>query len=59
MDGSVSLADRRQVIAACADVLRDLHTVVFQCPTGELGDLVGELAELHGLAFAATARGGG
>ena len=52
VDGSVSLADRRQVIAACADVLRDLHTVVFQCPTGELGDLVGDLAELHALAFA-------
>ena len=52
MDGSASLADRRQVIAACADVLRDLHTVVFQCPTGELGDLVGELAELHALALA-------
>ena len=51
MDGSVSLADRRQVIAACADVLRDLHTVVFQCPTGELGELVGELAELAGLVI--------
>ena len=46
-------------LPACADVLRDLHTVVFQCPTGELGELVGELAELAGLVIAAAARGGG
>ncbi len=43
------LAQRRQVIVACREVTRDLHTVGYQCPSGELSDLLGELAE--GRAF--------
>ena len=34
---------------------RDLHTVGYQCPSGELGDLVGDLAELAALSMAQLA----
>src|SRR6478735_789370 len=54
-DGAASLAERRQVIAACREVTRDLHTVGYQCPSGELGDLVGDLAELIALSTAQLA----
>src|SRR6478752_9981567 len=53
--GAASLAERRQVIAACRQVTRDLHTVGYQCPSGELGDLVGDLAELIALSTAQLA----
>src|SRR6478752_2402394 len=53
--GAASLAERRQVIAACREVTRDLHTVGYQCPTGELGDLVGDLAELAAFTMAQIA----
>ena len=53
--GAASLAERRQVIAACREVTRDLHTVGYQCPSGELGDLVGDLAELAALSMAQLA----
>ena len=44
--GATPLAERRQIIADCRDVLRDLHTVGHQCPSNELAELVGDLAEL-------------
>jgi hypothetical protein len=47
--GAALLSDRRQVIAGCAAVLRDLHTVLFQCGSGDLGDLAGDLAEVRAL----------
>ena len=53
--GAASLAERRQVIAACREVTRDLHTVGYQCPSGELGELVGDLAELAALSMAQLA----
>ena len=37
MGGGALLSDRRRVIAGCAAVLRDLHTVLFQCGSGDLG----------------------
>src|SRR6478609_2796602 len=53
--GAASLAERRQVIAVCREVTRDLHTVGYQCPTNELGDLVGDLAEMIALGLAQLA----
>jgi hypothetical protein len=53
--GAVSLADRRQVVAGCADALRDLRAVLFQCGSGELAGLAGDLAELRALAGAGLA----
>jgi len=47
------LADRRQLVAGCADALRDLRTVLFQCGSGDLAGLAGDLAELRALAGAA------
>jgi len=46
------LTERRQVLAACREATRDLHTVGYQCPSDELGGLVGELAELVALGMA-------
>jgi hypothetical protein len=53
--GAALLSDRRQVIAGCAAVLRDLHTVLFQCGSGDLGDLAGDLAEVRALCGAQLA----
>ncbi len=49
------LADRRDAVSSCADALRDLHTVLFQCGSSELGNLAGELAELRALCGAGLA----
>lgn len=49
------LAERRDVLAGCAAALRGLHTVLFQCPSGELAGLAGDLAELRALAGAGLA----
>src|SRR6478735_3904568 len=54
-DGAASLAERRQVIAACREVVSDLHTVGYQCPSGELGGFVGDLAELIAMGMAQLA----
>ena len=43
------------MIAGCAAVLRDLHTVLFQCGSGDLGDLAGDLAEVRALCGAQLA----
>ena len=44
--GATPLAERRQNIADCRAVLHDLHTVGHQCPSNQLAELVGDLAEL-------------
>ncbi|WP_353647680.1 DUF222 domain-containing protein [Nakamurella sp. A5-74] len=49
-----SVADTRDHIAVLTARLKTLHTSVFQCPTGELGEFLGELAELRALAGAAS-----
>ncbi len=54
-DGAASLAERRQVIAACREVVSDLHTVGYRCPSDELGGLVGDLAELIAMGMAQLA----
>ena len=52
MAGSATpLAERRQIIAAGREATRDLHTVGYQCPSDQLGELVGELAELAALSM--------
>ncbi|WP_353649740.1 DUF222 domain-containing protein [Nakamurella sp. A5-74] len=51
--GEASVADIREHAAALSAGLKTLHTNVFQCPTGELGDFLSELAELRALAGAA------
>ena len=53
--GAASLAERREVIAACREATRDLHRVGYQCPSNELGDLVGDLAELAAFILAQVA----
>jgi hypothetical protein len=50
--GTGLLADRRQVLAGAVAALRDLHTVLFQCGSGELGGLAGDLAELRAVCGA-------
>ena len=55
MGGGALLSDRRQVIAGCAAVLRDLHTVLFQCGSSDLGGLAGDLAEVRALCGAQLA----
>src|SRR6476659_1009984 len=50
--GATPLAERRQNIADCTAVLHDLHTVGYQCPSNELAELVGDLAELRALCDA-------
>ncbi|MEJ7647771.1 MAG: DUF222 domain-containing protein [Nakamurella sp.] len=52
--GGTRVADTRAHIAALADELKTLHTSIFQCPTGELGDFLAELAELRALAGAVS-----
>src|SRR6478609_4445007 len=53
--GATPLAERRQNIADCSAVLRDLHTVGYQCPSNELAELLGDLAELRALCDAQIA----
>jgi hypothetical protein len=55
MATGTALLERRQAVSGCADVLRDLHQVLFQCGSGELGSLAGELAELRALCGAGLA----
>src|SRR4051794_25912332 len=56
MAGSaIPLAERRHAGAAYVALLRDQHTVGYQCPTAELGELVGELAELRAFCDAQLA----
>jgi hypothetical protein len=50
--GTGLLADRRQVLTGAVAALRDLHTVLFQCGSGELGGLAGDLAELRAVCGA-------
>ena len=49
------MAERRQIIAACREVVLDLRTVGYQCPSNELAELVGDLAELRALCDAQIA----
>ncbi len=56
MAGSATpLAERRQIIAAGCEATRDLHTVGYQCPSDQLGELVGELAEMVAFGMAQLA----
>src|SRR6476661_4288949 len=56
MAGSATpLTERRQAGTAYGALLRDQHQVVHQCPSQELGELVGELAELRALCDAQLA----
>jgi hypothetical protein len=50
--GATVLADRREVLADAVAALRDLHTVLFQCGSGDLGSLAGDLAELRAVCGA-------
>jgi hypothetical protein len=50
--GTGLLTDRREVLAGAVAALRDLHTVLFQCGSGELGGLAGDLAELRAVCGA-------
>jgi hypothetical protein len=50
--GTGLLADRREVLTGAVAALRDLHTVLFQCGSGELGGLAGDLAELRAVCGA-------
>ncbi|WP_353650975.1 DUF222 domain-containing protein [Nakamurella sp. A5-74] len=52
--GGASVADIREHAAALSAGLKTLHTNIFQCPTGELGDFLSELAKLRALAGAAS-----
>ena len=53
--GAVHLTQRRSAVSACVAALRDLHTALHQCPNDELGDLAGDLGELHALCGAQLA----
>src|SRR6478735_9844522 len=56
MAGSATpLAERRQIIAAGREATRDLHTVGYQCPSDQLGELVGQLAEMVAFGMAQLA----
>ncbi|MEJ7649139.1 MAG: DUF222 domain-containing protein [Nakamurella sp.] len=52
--GGASVADIRELTAAMGAGLKALHMNIFQCPTGELGGFLAELAELRALAGAAS-----
>ncbi len=52
MGTGTALLERWQAVSGCADALRDLHTVLFQCGSGELAGLAGDLAELRALCAA-------
>jgi len=41
------------LVTGCADALRDLRTVLYQCGSEDLAGLAGDLAELRALAGAA------
>ena len=49
------LADRREAVSACVSALRDLHTALYQCPSDDLAELAGDLAELRALCGAQLA----
>jgi hypothetical protein len=53
--GATLLADRRQTLAGCAEALRGLHEVLFQCGSADLAGLAGDLAEVRALAGAGLA----
>src|SRR6476659_2152247 len=53
--GAPPFMERRQAGAAFVALLRDQHEVGYQCPTAELGELVGELAEMVALGTAQLA----
>src|SRR6476659_7602328 len=56
MSGSATtLVEIREHIAVALDALRDLPALLFQCPNGEVDDLVGELAELNAFTAADAA----
>jgi hypothetical protein len=57
MSGSATtLVEIRRHLAVALDGLRDLSSVLFQCPNGDVGELLGEVAELtaRGMAGAAA-----
>jgi hypothetical protein len=53
--GTGLLADRRQVLTGAVAALRDLHTVLYQCGSGDLGSLAEDLAELRAVCGAQLA----
>ena len=55
MNGATLLTDRRDAVVGCVAALRDLHTLLYQCVSGELASLAGDLAELRALCGAQLA----
>ena len=53
--GTTLLIDRQHAVSSCVAALRDLHTVLYQSPSGGLANLAGDLAQLRALCGAQLA----